>query len=132
MSYVIAYVATAVAFLALDFVWLGTVANSFYRSQLGPLMRDPINLPAAGLFYLIYVAGLIIFAVAPALSGGSWRTALVYGALLGLVAYGTYDLTNLATVRDWPLALSIVDLSWGTAVSGVAATVGFLIARRFA
>ena len=85
MPYVIAYVATAVAFLALDFVWLGTVANSFYRGQLGPLMRDPINLPAAGLFYLVYVAGLLIFAVAPALSAGSWRTALVYGALLGLV-----------------------------------------------
>jgi len=132
MPYLTAYLATVVSFVALDFVWLGAVAMSFYRDQLGMLMRDPINLPAAAAFYLIYVVGLVVFAVAPALSGGGWKTALTYGALFGLCAYATYDLTNLATLRDWPVALTVVDLLWGTALSGTAATIGYLITRKLA
>lgn len=132
MTYLIAYVATAVVFFALDFVWLGTVANRFYRGQLGPLMAEQVNIPVAAAFYALYVVGLVIFSVAPALATGSWKTALLYGALFGFFAYATYDLTNLATLRDWPPMLSVVDLIWGTALSGTAATLGYLITRKLA
>ena len=131
MTNLIAYGATALVFFGLDFLWLGTVANSFYRGQLGPLMAEQVNIPVAALFYALYVVGLVIFAVAPALAAGSWKTALVYGALFGFFAYATYDLTNLATLRDWPAALSVVDLIWGTVLSGTSATLGYLITRKF-
>lgn len=130
MTNLIAYGATALVFFGLDFLWLGTVANSFYRGQLGPLMAEQVNIPVAALFYALYVVGLVIFAVAPALAAGSWKTALVYGALFGFFAYATYDLTNLATLRDWPAALSVVDLIWGTVLSGTSATLGYLITRK--
>jgi uncharacterized membrane protein len=132
MTNLIAYGATAVVFLALDLVWLGAVANSFYRSELEPLMREQVNIPVAAGFYALYVLGLVIFSVAPALAAGSWRTALVYGALFGFFAYATYDLTNLATLRHWPVALTLVDLLWGTALSGMSATLGYLITVRLA
>ena len=131
MTNLIAYGATALVFFGLDFLWLGTVANSFYRGQLGPLMAEQVNIPVAALFYALYVVGLVIFAVAPALAAGSWKTALMYGALFGFFAYATYDLTNLATLRDWPAALSVVDLIWGTVLSGTSATLGYLITRKF-
>ncbi len=131
MTNLIAYGATALVFFGLDFLWLGTVAKSFYRGQLGPLMADQVNIPVAAGFYALYVVGLVIFAVAPALAAGSWKTALMYGALFGFFAYATYDLTNLATLRDWPAALSVVDLIWGTVLSGTAATLGYLITRKF-
>ena len=132
MTNLIAYGATALVFFGLDFLWLGTVANSFYRGQLGPLMAEQVNIPVAALFYALYVVGLVIFAVAPALAAGSWKTALMYGALFGFFAYATYDLTNLATLRDWPVALTLVDLLWGTALSGMSATLGYLITVRLA
>ena len=127
----IAYAAAAVVFLGLDFVWLGLVARSTYRSWIGELMRDEINLTAAVLFYLVYVVGLVFFAVGPALKGGSWQTAAVYGGLFGFFAYGTYELTNFATLKDWPIAMVVVDMAWGTALSAIAATAGFAAARQF-
>lgn len=131
MRHVVAYVAAAVVFLGLDFVWLGLVAKAAYRSWIGPLMRDEIHVTAAVLFYLVYVIGLVIFAVAPALKGGGWQTAALYGALFGVFAYGTYELTNYATLKDWPVAMVVVDMAWGTALSAVAATAGYAAARQF-
>lgn len=129
MTYLIAYLTTAVTFLAIDAIWLGVVATSFYKSELGHLMADKVNFSAAAGFYLVYCIGIVIFAVAPALTSGSWTTALLYGALFGFFCYATYDMTNLATLRDWPIRMSIIDIAWGTVLTGFAATVGFLGTR---
>lgn len=127
----IAYAATAVIFFACDFIWLSTM-GSFYRERAAGLFLDKPNLAVAGLFYLVYVGGVVILAVGPALSGGTWTSALLAGLVLGLVAYGTYDLTNLSTLKNWPLSISLVDLAWGTVLTGVAATGGYLITRWLA
>ena len=116
-------------FLGIDALWLGLIARRFYVDQLGALMRDSPNMLAAGGFYLFYVAGIVFFAVAPALAAGSWKTAALNGALLGLIAYGTYDMTNLATLKDWPVTMSAVDLIWGGVLTGASATGGYLAAR---
>lgn len=121
----IAYVVCLVIFFAFDFVWLGTVALNFYRSQLGGLLMEKPNLPVAAAFYALYVIGLVYFCVLPALNAGSWTLALVNGALFGFFAYATYDLTNLSTLVNWSAAVSVVDLIWGTVVSAATATLGF-------
>ncbi|HLL17496.1 MAG TPA: DUF2177 family protein [Rubrivivax sp.] len=128
----VAYLATAVVFLALDAVWLTTMADRLYRPALGPLLLDKFAVAPAALFYLLYLAGIVVFAVAPGLESGRWGTSLKLGALLGLVAYATYDLTNQATLRDWPWRVTIADLCWGTFVTGVAAAVACWITARFA
>lgn len=122
---VISYGFTALAFLIIDGIWLGLVARDFYKSQMGDLMAPNPSIAAATAFYLVFVFGLVWFAVSPALSSGSWTTALVNGAMLGLIGYATYDLTNLAVTRGFPTTLAIVDLAWGTALSAVAATAGY-------
>lgn len=129
MSFIISYAATGIIFLAIDAVWLGLMANRLYRPLIGELMADDINLPPAILFYLLYVAGVVVFAVQPALSSGRWTTALMLGAFFGLVAYGTYDLTNQATLRHWPVLITVADLAWGTVLTAVSATAGMLITR---
>ncbi|WP_249690746.1 DUF2177 family protein [Stappia sp. WLB 29] len=131
MSHAIAYGATALIFLALDYVWLAHVAGSFYRERLAGLMAEQVNFTVAGVFYLVYVIGIVIFAVAPALRSGNWQDAALYGCLFGFFAYATYDFTNLATLRDWPVAVTVVDVAWGTFVTGFSATVGYVIARNF-
>lgn len=120
-QYAIAYVSTAVVFLALDAVWLGTMADRLYRPAMGSIMLERFALAPAAAFYLIYIAGVVVFAVAPALQGGRWTTALGYGAMLGLMAYATYDLTNQATLKDWSWTVTIADLCWGTFVTAVSA-----------
>ena len=127
--WIIAYIATGVAFLGIDAVWLTFAANKLYRPQIGGLMLDTFSVPPAALFYLIYIGGIVFFAIAPALAGGRWTAALVRGALLGLVAYATYDLTNQATLKGWSSTVTIADLCWGTFVTGAAASVGFLVLR---
>lgn len=112
-----ALVATVVAMLVLDAVWLGLVARGFYRQHLGFLMGDQVNWAAAIVFYAVYAIGLTVFVTAPAVETGSVITALWKGALFGLVAYATYDLTNQATLKDWPPIVTAVDLLWGTALS---------------
>ena len=129
MVYAKAYIATLVVFFGLDVLWLGVVARTFYASQLGGLMRDNINVAAAGGFYLAYVAGIVYFAVAPALVEGSLARAAVNGALLGLLAYGTYDMTNIATLKDWPVTMSLVDMGWGGLLTSASAVAGFLMTR---
>ena len=131
LKYCIAYAATATTFLLVDLVWLGLVAKGFYRSNIGALMADEINIPAAVTFYLAYIVGIVIFAISPAFESGSWRASLIMGALFGFFAYATYDMTNLATLRDWPVAVVVVDMAWGTFLTGLSATAGFFAAKYF-
>lgn len=128
----IAYVATAVIFFAMDFVWLSVALKTLYKPNLGALLLDQPKMGVAAGFYLLYVVGVLAFAVFPALAQGDWTRALWGGALLGLVAYGTYDMTNLATTAGWSALVSLVDMVWGTVVTAVAATAGFFIVRAFA
>lgn len=114
----------------IDAVWLSVVANKFYKDQLGPLLLEKPNMVAAVLFYVIFVVGIVVFAVMPAVAAGDWKVALGYGALLGLVAYATYDLTNLATLKGFPVKIVIVDLIWGTVLTGTVATLTYLIVNR--
>lgn len=128
--YGIAYLATGIAFAAIDAIWLKTMGPTFYRSQIGEIMADRPRLDAAVAFYLIYLAGIVFFAVSPAFANaGGWKTALLYGAAFGFFAYATYDLTNQATLRGWPWKLTLVDMAWGTFLTGTAATVGYLVTK---
>jgi uncharacterized membrane protein len=116
---ILLYLLTLAVFFAVDMVWLGVVAKGFYRRWLGPLMSPKVNWTAAVLFYLLFIVGIVVFAVRPALLQGAPLKALGLGALFGLIAYATYDLTNLATLKDWPLIVTIVDLCWGTVLGGI-------------
>lgn len=129
MTYIVAYIATAVVFLGLDALWLSRVALGMYRQELGALLLDKPNLPIAAGFYLLYVAGIVILAIAPALGEGGWIKALLMGAVLGLVAYGTYDITNLSTLKGWSVKLAVIDIAWGTALTAVSATIGTLVVK---
>ncbi len=115
------YAMSVPVFFAIDMVWLGLVASNFYKSQLGNLM-GPINWPAAIIFYLVFLVGLTFFAIYPAVLKNSLMTAAILGGLFGFFTYATYDLTNLATLRDWPLSVTIVDMIWGT-ILGASVTV---------
>jgi uncharacterized membrane protein len=117
-------------FFAIDMVWLGLVAKTFYRNQLGRLMNDEINWTAAIIFYLLFIVGLVVFVIAPAIEKNSWMHALLFGVLFGLISYATYDLTNLATLKDWPLLVTIVDLAWGAVLAASVSTVTYFIARK--
>ncbi|MGH1417932.1 MAG: DUF2177 family protein [Hyphomicrobiaceae bacterium] len=123
---VIAYVVTAAIFLVLDLLWLSKVAKSFYFSRLGPLLLERPRLSIAATFYALYVIGIIIFAVSPALRLGSADHALVYGALFGFFAYATYDVTNYATLKNWSSTVTFVDIAWGTTLTGLSAYLGTL------
>lgn len=129
MTYVVAYIATAVVFLGLDAIWLSRIALGMYRAELGNLLLDKPNLPVAGAFYLLYVAGVVILAIVPALAEGGWIKALLMGAVLGLVAYGTYDITNLSTLKGWSTRLALIDIAWGTALTAVSATIGYWVVK---
>lgn len=131
-TYLTAYAATAVAFLAVDSVWLSVMAAQLYRPLLGDMLAEDFDIVAAALFYVLYVGGIVFFAVKPALERGRAATAALNGAFFGLCAYGTYDLTNQATLKDWPTVITIADLCWGTILTATAATVGFLVASRIA
>jgi len=124
------YLIALPVFFAIDMVWLGLVAKGFYRRQIGFLMRDGFNWPAAVAFYLLFILGLVVFVIAPAMDRSSWLRALGYGALFGLITYATYDLTNLATVRDWPLLLTFVDLAWGATLAAAVSVATYGIASR--
>ncbi len=117
-------------FLAIDLIWLGVVAKDFYRRQIGQLFKPDINWTAAITFYLIFIAGLVVFVIAPAMEKGSWTHALVFGALFGFVAYATYDLTNLALAKDWSLLVTVVDLVWGAVLAASVSTLTYLIANK--
>jgi uncharacterized membrane protein len=127
--YIKLYFATLIAFFVIDMLWLGLVARTFYRKYLGFLMAPSPNWLAAIIFYLLFVVGIVVFAVLPGLETRSLKTTLLRAALFGLIAYATYDLTNLATVKDWPLIVTIVDLIWGTVVSVAVSYAGYLAGK---
>ncbi len=127
---ILLYLVTLAIFFLIDMVWLGLVAKNFYRSQLGEMLSPKVNWPAAILFYLLFIAGLQCFVIAPAVLGGGALQALWQGAFFGLVAYATYDLTNLATLRDWPLLVTVVDLAWGAVLGGTVSSCAALIGGR--
>ncbi|WP_424360741.1 DUF2177 family protein [Methylocystis parvus] len=125
-----AYAGAALSMVALDAIWVSSMAERLYRPQLGPLLADEFRDGPAIAFYALYLFGVVYFAAAPALKDDDWRKAALNGAVLGLVAYGTYDLTNQATLKLWPVLVTLVDLCWGALLTAVAATAGYLAARR--
>lgn len=126
-DYIIAYLSVFVVMIALDGIWLGLIAKGLYRRALGPLMADKPNFAPAALFYLIYPAGVVIFAVAPAIAREQPSSALIFGLLFGFFNFATYDLTNWSIVRDWPSSPLAFDLPWGTAATGIVAFVAYLV-----
>lgn len=117
-------------FLAIDMLWLGVVAKNFYQAQIGGLMKPDVNWTAAIIFYLIFITGLVVFVITPSVEKSSWTHALLFGALFGLVCYATYDLTNLAVAKDWPLLVTIVDLAWGAALAASVSVITYFIAGK--
>ncbi len=129
IKYVAAYVATLVVFLAVDAVWLSLMTTRLYKPTLGDILL-PKFLPAPAVaFYLIFIVGVVIFAVTPAFKNGEWSTALLYGVLFGFFSYGVYDFTNWATLRNWDWRITFADVCWGSVLTGTAATLGYLISN---
>ena len=124
------YLATVASFFAIDMLWLGLAARSFYQQYLGFLMAPSPNWFVAILFYLLFVVGILVFIVLPGLKANSLKTTLLRAALYGLITYATYDLTNLATLKDWPALLSIVDMLWGTVLSVLVSSISFMAGKR--
>lgn len=119
MTYLKTYLVTFIVFFAIDLLWLGFLAKDLYHSELGDFMAANTNWPAAIIFYLIYIAALIYYAVNPALDSASWLEALKLGAIFGFITYLTYDMTNLATLKDWPIKITIIDIIWGSSLNAL-------------
>ncbi len=124
------YAVALVTFFVIDLVWLGVVARGFYQTQMGHLMRANVNWAAAVVFYLIFVSGIVLFVVGPAVDKQSFGQALLFGALFGLVTYAAYDLTNLATLEGFPLKVAVVDMVWGMVLCGSISAVTYLASFR--
>jgi uncharacterized membrane protein len=124
-----AYCLTLLVFLAVDFLWLGLIAKGLYQRYVGHLFSEQVNWAAAFLFYLLFVLGLMVFVIYPAIKANAMMQALWMGMLFGLVAYATFDLTNLAMLRGWPATITVVDILWGTVLSGLVSTAGYWITR---
>ena len=122
--YALAYLATGLAFALIDSVWLRTMSERLYKAEIGSLLADRFRLGPAIAFDLLYILGMMVFAVGPALQNGNWKTALCFGAAFGFFAYMTYDLTNFATLKVWSLKVTILDMIWGTVLTGLAAATG--------
>lgn len=127
---ILLYILTVPVFFAIDLLWLGVIARGLYRRQLGAFLADEFNWTAAVVFYLIYIGGILLFAVLPALHARSLMKAICLGAAFGFIAYATYDLTNLATVKGWPLPITLIDMAWGTVLTCSVSTVSYLIGTR--
>ena len=123
------YALTIPLFFAIDMLWLGVIARKFYRNHLNHILSDSVNWKAAVIFYLIYIGGILFFAVRPALTSNSWRQALLLGGLFGFFTYATYDLTNMATISDWPLKIVAVDILWGMCLCALVAYLSFTISK---
>ncbi|HVW72821.1 MAG TPA: DUF2177 family protein [Rhizomicrobium sp.] len=132
MAFLIAYIVCILVMGGLDFLWLSNTSGALYHRDLGPLLAESPNMPVAVIFYLTYIIGVLIFAVRPALASGDWKTAALHGALFGFFAYATYDLTNLATMKVWTLRVTLLDIAWGTILTGITASAGALAALRLA
>jgi uncharacterized membrane protein len=127
--YIKLYFATLVVFFAVDMVWLGLIARTFYKKHLGFLMAPDVNWYAALIFYFLFIAGILIFVVLPGIRDNSLSATILKAAMFGLITYATYDLTNLATVKNWPLIITVVDLIWGIILSTIVSIAGFLIGK---
>lgn len=125
------YLIAVVVFTVIDLVWLLFISTQLYKSKIGHLMADKVNFLAAGIFYLLFIAALVFFVINPAVAKQSLLYAIGAGALFGLVTYGTYDLTNLATLRGWPVSLTVIDLIWGSFVTSASALATTWISQRF-
>lgn len=125
-KYAVGYLATGIAFALIDSIWLRTMYTRLYQPELGPLL-GPLKLGPAVVFYLLYIAGMMWFAVAPALANGRWQTALIQGAVLGCLCYATYDLTNQATLKMWSTKVTVLDIMWGTFLTGSASLTGWWV-----
>lgn len=131
MKYIWAYVATGLAFLAIDLLWLGLIARDFYHNAYGDILARPFNITGAVIFYFLYILGILIFAVAPALQRRSLSYAVLHGAMLGFFCYATYNFTALAVIKDFPTSPIPVDLAWGTVLTGSTAAGGYLLTALF-
>lgn len=127
MTFLKLYLVSLVVFFTIDMFWLGLIAKGLYKDQIGFLMSNEVRWGPAVLFYCLYMTGLAFFVILPAFHGGNWVSVLLYGGFFGLVCYGTYDLTNLATLRGWPMKIVILDLLWGTFISGVTSLITFWV-----
>lgn len=128
MKYILLYILTFIIFLLIDFLWLKFVATKLYSSKISHLMATKAKLLPALIFYIVYVVGIIILAVLPGYEATNICKTLIFGVLLGMISYSTYDLTNLSTLKNWPLSLSIIDIIWGTVVTTLASLSGYFIA----
>jgi len=129
--WIILWIAAAILFLAIDMVWLLWLGRSIYATEIGDILRQPPNMAAAGAFYVLYITGLMIMVIWPAFQAQSVSQGLIYGALLGLIAYGTYDLTNLAVMKGFTTKIAIIDMIWGTVLTGAVASLTVLVGMRF-
>jgi uncharacterized membrane protein len=128
---IVSYILTALVFFAIDLAWLGLVARNMYNRYIGHLMSSQVNWVAAVVFYLAFIVGILVFAVYPSVDKDSLLRAILLGALFGFFTYSTYDLTNLATLKDWPLSITIIDIAWGMVLTGAVSAVGFFIVSAF-
>lgn len=132
MAFLIAYGVCVLVMGVLDFFWLTTASNGLYQKDLGPLLAENPNMVVAVIFYLTYIVGIQVFAIRPALASGDWKSAALFGALFGFFTYATYDLTNMATMKVWTLRVTLLDIAWGTILTGITASAGALAALKFA
>lgn len=126
---IISYLLTTLVFFAVDMTWLGFIAKGIYKKYLGGFLSDNVNWPAAIIFYLLFIIGIFYFAILPAVEKNALAKAILSGALFGFFTYATYDLTNLATLKDWPLPIVFIDIIWGSVLTGIVSTAGFYIVK---
>lgn len=131
MKFLVAYLIVATVFLVIDYIWLGFVMKDYFQSAIGHLMTDEVNLTIAALFYLFYAAGIVLLCIHPAMTDGGLVKALYLGAALGFLAYGTYDITNLATLKDYPVQMAVIDVAWGTGLTSLCAGAGYYFTNMF-
>ena len=131
MKTLFTYIISTVIFFAIDMVWIGFIARNFYKEKLGFIISPNVNWAAAIIFYLIYIGGILFFAVLPSLKDANWQTALLNGAVLGLVCYATYDLTNMATIDKWPLVVVVADIIWGIVLTGSVSLLTYFAVSKF-
>lgn len=131
MKNIYLYLLSIVVFFVIDIMWIGWIARNFYREKIGFLMADQVNWTAALIFYFLYIGGILYFAILPGLKADQWQLAWINGALLGLLCYATYDLTNLATLKNWPVVVAVADIIWGVLLTSSTALVVFFIGKRF-
>lgn len=125
------YLLTIVVFFLVDIIWLGVISKNLYKNYLGHLMAPKVNWTAALIFYALFIAGLVFFVINPALAKDSLMYAILAGGFFGLITYGTYDLTNLATLKDWPLNITIIDPIWGTVLNALTSGITFTVVQKF-